>query len=683
MTDVLTASPTPPEGAGSGGRRVRSGRRRGYSVRGPGRRRVAAVAVAVVAPLVAVQLVIAPVMALVGASGAAAAAPAPAGVRTGTAQVSGSGFGHGVGMSQYGALGMARAGASATQILQHYYTGVTVAAYPDNRDVRVNVVHSARTLTLGSTARAANGGSWRLSAAGRAPQVLGPDDSASLTVANGSGANGANGAGGSGGSGGSGGMVAVVVRHGSLALPAWTASAVTVQWAGTRALPGPATTLDVVSRRIGSSTTKQRSYRWGTVQVSAVAGALEAVAAVGLHEEYLRGVAEVPSSWPPAALQAQVVAARNYALAAATAPRPACGGCQLWDDQRSQVYVGWEKESERGGSPSFGERWVAAVRATELSATTGLSVLYQGRPVVAYFSSSTGGRTRDVQDVWGGGGVPYLRSVADPWSLDGSLTSYARWSRSVSVARLRSVFGLSDLVSVRVSARDGGGAARTVTAKASDGATASVSGERFRAALGLPGSWVAAVTLPLPPVTPPPAPPQPAPSSAPSSSSPSSGSGAGAGGGTGGGTGTAAVRDPLAGLNAAVGGAVRAVPPVLVARGLPVTEWSAGRRVVAGRVVTTACAGYDHNGYRCLVSIDGRADHATYFHAYLRAWFGGPLTTVGRHVVAGRATSTLCSPAATGARLCRLLTWTPKPAGSSAAGAGRWVVSAVTHLGGG
>lgn len=38
----------------------------------------------------------------------------------------GEGFGHGVGMSQSGAKGMAKAGYNYKQILQHYYTGVTV-----------------------------------------------------------------------------------------------------------------------------------------------------------------------------------------------------------------------------------------------------------------------------------------------------------------------------------------------------------------------------------------------------------------------------------------------------------------------------------------------------------------------------------------------------------------------------
>lgn len=40
-----------------------------------------------------------------------------------------TGFGHGVGMSQYGANAMAQEGSTYREILQHYYTGVTVEVY--------------------------------------------------------------------------------------------------------------------------------------------------------------------------------------------------------------------------------------------------------------------------------------------------------------------------------------------------------------------------------------------------------------------------------------------------------------------------------------------------------------------------------------------------------------------------
>lgn len=40
--------------------------------------------------------------------------------------ITGAGHGHGVGMSQYGAMGMAKAGFTYTQILEHYFTGIRI-----------------------------------------------------------------------------------------------------------------------------------------------------------------------------------------------------------------------------------------------------------------------------------------------------------------------------------------------------------------------------------------------------------------------------------------------------------------------------------------------------------------------------------------------------------------------------
>jgi len=49
----------------------------------------------------------------------------------GGVRVSGGGFGHGVGLCQTGALGMARAGHSAREILEHYYRGARVVSARD------------------------------------------------------------------------------------------------------------------------------------------------------------------------------------------------------------------------------------------------------------------------------------------------------------------------------------------------------------------------------------------------------------------------------------------------------------------------------------------------------------------------------------------------------------------------
>jgi SpoIID/LytB domain protein len=205
----------------------------------------------------------------------------------------------------------------------------------------------------------------------------------------------------------------------------------------------------------------------------------------------------MPSSWPAAALQAQAVAARTYALvASASAPKASCGGCHLWDSTRSQVYTGWAKEAESSGSTRWGALWVAAVQATQTTATTSLTVLHSGRPVTTYYASSTGGRTRDSGDVWGTS-LPYLASVTDPWSVDPSVNPrYARWTRTVTVPAVLKIFALPDLVSLKVTTRDASGAAKVLTATSSAGVRRTVSGNALTSGLGLPGAWITGIAVP-------------------------------------------------------------------------------------------------------------------------------------------------------------------------------------------
>ncbi|MGX6449966.1 SpoIID/LytB domain-containing protein, partial [Patulibacter sp. S7RM1-6] len=133
-------------------------------------------------------------------------------------------------------------------------------------------------------------------------------------------------------------------------------------------------------------------------------------------EDYLRGVVtkESPADWPAAALQAQAIAARTYAVTNAV------GGRQFdqWPDVRSQVYAGI------AGETAAGDR---AVRATR-----GRVVTIDRKPVITYFFSASGGRTEDVRNVF-----PdrtrrsWLRSVPDPYEADAPLH---RWTRTFSVA---------------------------------------------------------------------------------------------------------------------------------------------------------------------------------------------------------------------------------------------------------
>jgi SpoIID/LytB domain protein len=146
-------------------------------------------------------------------------------------------------------------------------------------------------------------------------------------------------------------------------------------------------------------------YYTGTAVGQAPAGAIVRVL-VGSRvkkvplEQYVRGVvsAEMPAQWPLAALEAQAVASRTYALTAHA------GGSRfdVYADTRSQVYKGAAAET-------------ASTNAA-VSATAGQIVTYQGQPAITYFYASSGGVTESVQDGFPGSAPePWLVGVADPY----------------------------------------------------------------------------------------------------------------------------------------------------------------------------------------------------------------------------------------------------------------------------
>ena len=122
-------------------------------------------------------------------------------------------------------------------------------------------------------------------------------------------------------------------------------------------------------------------------------------------ERYLDGLAEVPPTWPAAALEAQAIAARSYALAetgwhgpeGATLPTPICASTSC------QVYGGIPVPPE----PAI-RRWYAAVRRT-----AGQVLLTGSRPADTVYFSTSNGHTYGNDQVFGSAPLPYLRPVPE------------------------------------------------------------------------------------------------------------------------------------------------------------------------------------------------------------------------------------------------------------------------------
>jgi stage II sporulation protein D len=116
---------------------------------------------------------------------------------------------------------------------------------------------------------------------------------------------------------------------------------------------------------------------------------------VGL-EDYVCGVlgSEAYASWPLEALKANAVAIRSYTMYSIGKH----GSFDLCAGDHCQLYRGLPQ---------------AEVFQTAVALTTGEVLTWQGRPINAVYHSSSGGRTRNNEDVWKGSPLPYLRSVED------------------------------------------------------------------------------------------------------------------------------------------------------------------------------------------------------------------------------------------------------------------------------
>ena len=380
----------------------------------------------------------------------------------------GSGYGHGVGLSQTGALGQALEGKTAIDILRYYYSMVTVEPMVDNQMMRVNIGHTLNSFSITNVAKVGQiqifTGDIKDSTSVQPILAVPQKANLNFTVL------------------GSIAFPSVALANGQVN-PLPSGKSWTIRWTGTRYLQGDPAVVSVTA--IGNGT----KYRYGQIQVKLVKAPvlgyrLEVTNTVRLHDEYLWGIGEMPSSWPIAALQAQAIASRTYALNKTGAIKTNCD-CDIYAASQDQAFVGYSKETEA----KYGKLWKSAVSSTSTDDSTGLAILYKSAPISAYFFSSSGGITESAQNVWGTA-VPYAVSVPDPWSLDPKINSkYASWVRPVSQSLIATAFGLPDVATLFVNGKDESGRVTTITATSSKGATAKLTGGAFANKAKLPSAW--------------------------------------------------------------------------------------------------------------------------------------------------------------------------------------------------
>jgi len=216
----------------------------------------------------------------------------------------------------------------------------------------------------------------------------------------------------------------VVYLLGVTALPATAQEASPTYLTGAVELvPAPGTTLRYEGR-----------FYTGRLRVGGHAGGLAVVETVTL-DQYLLGIREVPFAWHRQALRAQVVAARTYLAWTLQGGRSINGRRYDYDicaTTACQVYAG---VGDLEGS--YGGRWVAAVGNTAHEI-----LLFEGLPAQAVYSSTSGGRTRDSEDIWPGTDLPYLQAVDSP----GEQSPFVTWGFELAAADMEALLGEAGLL---------------------------------------------------------------------------------------------------------------------------------------------------------------------------------------------------------------------------------------------
>ena len=387
---------------------------------------------------------------------------------------SGSGWGHGVGLSQYGARAMADGGATAAEILAHYFPGtmlrdlgtvnvgsglldvptpIWVGLLQDQPEVAFVIEEGTADLCLDETdvcvRSGVEGESWRFGPAGNGLCMFSrmAEDGAYVPFE----------------------------PYGSCS----------------------ASVRPLAERTIFRIPRKARSYRDGTLRfrTSPASGRYHLSIELGI-EDYVRGVQELPDFWPGSSLEAQAVVSRTIVVSRLLEHGSADSldewrmelcACHLGDDDPEQSFGGYTAEL---GHPFWQGR---------VGGTAGLVLTHDNQVARVRFTSSTGGRT-ESNDAAGGESRPFLVSVDDSAALTGPAANpFSSWVSRFDEGTLGSAFGFRWLTDVQVVSWNESGSARSVVMSGiitDRPATVTTTGMAVRDALGLRSAYFEVSVVP-------------------------------------------------------------------------------------------------------------------------------------------------------------------------------------------
>lgn len=374
----------------------------------------------------------------------------------------GRGWGHGRGMSQYGAQGYAtKYGWTSARILDHYYGGTTAgqASTASNRPVDPDRVRIRLHGSSGKTTRVTvtNGtlevtgiGALSLPAGTKAVHLSRKDSGGfDLYAAT---------------------KTTCTDTDFSFIGNTGTASPSTVDIRTTVPYSGKAADMLRLCTDYGDHGPAGASTWYPGLIRTQVLSDAQQTTNITTIEQQLRSVVprESPSSWANAALEAQSVAARSYALAGDNR-WPAADTC---DTIFCQVYAGHFRADPNGVPVAS----TATSTDTAIKNTAGVVRLTASNTIArTEFSSTSGG--------WTAGGT--FRAVED---LGDAISPRHTWRCTVSIAPLETTYGKgASLTSFRVTERNGlgpdGGRVLKVALAFSNGTTTTVTGGQVRSAL--------------------------------------------------------------------------------------------------------------------------------------------------------------------------------------------------------